>query len=203
MTIATRKQREKEDMRTLIMDAARQIFLEKGYELTSIRSIAEKIEYSPGTIYLYFKDKDEIFHLLHEEGFRRLLDKMSVLAHVADPFERLKAMGHVYIDFAINNQDFYNLMFIMTTPLDHEKEHEKWQVGYNTLEFLKAVLRQCQEKGHFAGKNIDYLSFAIWSALHGMCALMTTNRCKAYPEMDPIKLLNEGLNTFISLLEKA
>src|SRR5258707_205508 len=155
MTIASRKQREKEDMRTLILDAARQIFLEKGYELTSIRSIAEKIEYSPGTIYLYFKDKDEIFHILHEEGFRRMLDKMSVLAHVADPFERLKAMGRVYIDFARNNLDFYNLMFIMTTPLDHENEHDKWQVGASTLEFLKTVLKQCQEKGHFKGKDIE------------------------------------------------
>jgi AcrR family transcriptional regulator len=203
MTIASRKQREKDDMRTLILDAARQIFLEKGYELASIRSIAEKIEYSPGTIYLYFKDKDEIFHILHEEGFRRMLEKMSVLAHVADPFERLKAMGGVYMDFARNNQDFYNLMFIMSTPMEHEKEHERWQVGYNTLAFLKDVLRECQSKGHFKGKDIEFLSFTIWSALHGMCALLVTNRCKAYPDIDPTELLNKGLAVFISMLETA
>lgn len=80
MTIAARKQREKEEMRALILDAARKIFLEKGYEHTSIRNIAEKIEYSPGTIYLYFKEKDEIFHALHEEGFRRLLERCSPLS---------------------------------------------------------------------------------------------------------------------------
>ncbi len=203
MTIATRKQREKEDMRALILDAARQIFLEKGYELTSIRSIAEKIEYSPGTIYLYFKDKDEIFHILHEEGFRRMLEKMSVLVHVADPFERLKAMGRIYMDFAQNNQDFYHLMFIMTTPMEHEKEQDKWQVGQSTLGFLKDVLRDCQQKGHFKGKDIEYLSFTIWAAMHGMCALMISSRCKAYPDMDPIELLNNGYKTFISIMEKA
>ena len=59
-------------MRSLILDAARSIFLEKGFEQASIRNIAEKIEYSPGTIYLYFRDKDEIFHALHEEGLKEV-----------------------------------------------------------------------------------------------------------------------------------
>lgn len=203
MSIAARKQRDKEDMRVLIMDAARQIFLEKGYELTSIRAIAEKIDYSPGTIYLYFKDKDEIFYLLHEEGFRRMLEKMSVLAHVADPFERLKAIGRVYIEFALNNADFYNLMFIMSNPLEHEKDTEKWQMGYNTLAFLKEVIRQCQAQGRFKGLDVEYLAFTIWSAVHGMCALMITNRCKAFPEIDPTELMTRSLETFVSLMEKA
>src|SRR5215211_3409773 len=99
MTIATRKKKEKEDKRTLILDAARKIFLEKGFTQASIRNIAEEIEHSPGTIYLYFRDKDEIFHALHEEGFGRMLEKMEPLRFVSDPFERLKAMGRVYLDF--------------------------------------------------------------------------------------------------------
>lgn len=203
MSIAARKQREKEDMRILIMDAARQIFLEKGYELTSIRAIAEKIEYSPGTIYLYFKDKDEIFHLLHEEGFRRMLEKMSVLAHVADPFERLKAIGRVYMEFARNNADFYHLMFIMAKPMEHEKEEGKWQMGDNTLSYLKDVLRQCQAQGRFKGLDVEALSFTIWSAMHGMCALMISQRCRAYPDADPIELMGHGFNVLVSMLEKA
>jgi len=202
MSIAARKQREKDDMRGLILDAARQIFLEKGYELTSIRAIAERIEYSPGTIYLYFKDKDEIFHLLHEEGFRRMLEKMSVLAHVADPFERLKAVGRVYMEFAQNNTDFYHLMFIMNTSLDHEKEHDKWQMGQNTLNYLQSVLSECQAQGRFKRQNVEHLSFIIWAAMHGMCALMVSQRCKAYPDTDPMELMTEGYKIFIAMLEK-
>ncbi|MDQ6763855.1 MAG: TetR/AcrR family transcriptional regulator, partial [Bacteroidota bacterium] len=132
MTVANRKQREKEEMRTLILDAVRSIFLEKGYDQTSIRNIAERIEYSPGTIYLYFKEKDEIFHALHEEGFRRMLTRMQPLQHVADPFERLKALGKVYIEFAQENKDFYDLMFIVQAPMNME-EVEKWKMGENTL----------------------------------------------------------------------
>ena len=118
MTVASRKQKEKEDKRTLILDAARKIFLEKGYTLTSIRNIAEEIEHSPGTIYLYFKDKDDIFHALHEEGFSRMLQKMEPLQYVSDPFERLKALGRVYLEFAKNNKDFYDLMFNQCEPAE-------------------------------------------------------------------------------------
>lgn len=203
MTIAARKQREKEEMRALILDAARKIFLEKGYEHTSIRNIAEKIEYSPGTIYLYFKEKDEIFHALHEEGFRRLLEKMQPLEHVADPFERLKAMGLVYLEFASNNKDFYDLMFIMQAPIKHEA-HEEWQMGHRTLNYLKNVLRQCQEKGHFKGQNIEYLSFTIWSAVHGMSALYCRDRCKAYHDvaLEAGELMENGYKSFVTMLEK-
>ncbi|RYZ18840.1 MAG: TetR family transcriptional regulator, partial [Chitinophagaceae bacterium] len=154
MTIAARKQREKEEMRQLILDAARRIFMEKGFMGASMRSIAEEIQYSAGTIYLYFKDKDEIFHALHEEGFVRMLQYMAPLLHVTDPFERLKAMGRVYIEFAITNRDYYDLMFIMRTPMKC-MEHEKWEEGDRTLEFLKQVIRDCQAQGRFAGRDVD------------------------------------------------
>lgn len=204
MTIAARKQREKEKMRELILDAARSIFLEKGYFDASIRNIAEKIEYSPGTIYTYFKDKDEIFHALHEEGFRRMLGKMQPLQHVADPFERLKALGLVYLEFARDNKDFYDLMFIMQAPIKHEEEDEEWHMGHQTMNFLKAILLQCQERGRFQGQDINYLSFTIWSTVHGMSALYCRERCKAYhnENLEPIDLMDNGYKIFINMVEK-
>jgi AcrR family transcriptional regulator len=189
-------------MRSLILDAARKIFLEKGYHLTSMRNIAEEIEYSAGTIYLYFKDKDEIFHALHEEGFSRMLEMMQPLQHVAEPFERLKAMGKVYMEFAKNNKDFYDLMFIMNAPMDHEKDPEKWEMGDHTLNFLKQVIHDCMKQGRFKGMNAEDLSFTIWSSMHGMCALYCRDRCLAYPDKDPLELMNVGYKNFISMLEK-
>jgi AcrR family transcriptional regulator len=203
MTIVNRKQRERDEMRVLILDAARSIFLEKGYESTSIRNIAEKIEYSPGTIYLYFKEKDEIFHALHEEGFRRMIEKMQPLQHVAEPFERLKAMGKVYMEFAKENKDFYDLMFIIQAPMNME-EHEKWKMGNQALNFLKEVIKECKTTGRFKGKDVNYLSFTIWSAMHGMCALFIRDRCHAYHEenIEPIVLMENGYKYFVNMLEK-
>jgi AcrR family transcriptional regulator len=201
MTIANRKQREKEEMRELILSAARSLFLEKGYYETSIRNIAEKIEYSPGTIYLYFKEKDEIFHSLHEEGFRKLTAMMVPLIHVEDPFERLKALGRVYMEFAIRNKDFYDLMFIMQAPMNMEEE-DCWEEGDKALDFLKMVLRDCQSRGRFQGQDIEYLSFLIWSSMHGMCALYCRDRCNAYEHQDHLELLNNGYRIFTQMLEK-
>ena len=189
-------------MRRLILDAAKDIFLEKGFHNTSIRNIAEKIEYSPGTIYLYYKDKDDIFHALHEEGFGKMLGMMQPLLHVADPMERLIAMGKVYMEFALKNKELYDLMFIMEAPINAELNREKWEMGDRTLNFLKEVLTDCQQKGHFKDMNIDYLSFMIWSSLHGMCALFCRNRCQAYEHQQEMDLLRNGMDYFITLLKR-
>ena len=202
MSITERRQREKLEMRRIILDAAKAIFLEKGFGSTSVRNIAEKIEYSPGTIYLYFSDKDEIFHALHEEGFRKMLDMMQPLKHVADPVERLIAMGKVYMEFAFSNKELYDLMFIMEAPINAEQDREKWEMGNRTLNFLKEVLTECQGKGHFKGMNIEYLSFTIWSSLHGMCALYCRNRCQAYEHETETELLRNGIEYFIKMLLK-
>ncbi len=201
MTVATRKQREKEEMRQLILDAARKLFLEKGFEQASIRAIAEQIEYSPGTIYLYFKEKDEIFFALHEEGFTRLIGNMAPLQYVADPFERLKAMGRIYMEFAKNNKDFYDLMFIMSAPMN-VKEKGDWDMGVTALEHLKSVLRDCQAAGRFQGMDIEHLSFLVWSSMHGMCALYCRERCAPYGQFHPVELLDRSYALFVSILNR-
>jgi len=70
MGVAERRAREKRKLKQQILDAARQLFVRDGYESASMRKIANKIEYSPATIYTYFKDKDEIAP--HTKGGCRL-----------------------------------------------------------------------------------------------------------------------------------
>src|SRR5215469_13299077 len=78
MGVAQRKAREKEELKRQILGAARELFVRNGYESVSMRKIANKIEYSPATIYTYFKDKDEILDCLCEETFVKLhQDKMA------------------------------------------------------------------------------------------------------------------------------
>ncbi|SDP90493.1 transcriptional regulator, TetR family [Mucilaginibacter sp. OK268] len=74
MGVTERKEREKTEMRELITAAAMKMFLEDGYAKTSIRGIADAIEYSPGTIYLYFKDKDELLYEIQADAYGRLLE---------------------------------------------------------------------------------------------------------------------------------
>lgn len=187
-------------MRRLILDAAKEIFLEKGYYQTSIRNIADKIEYSPGTIYLYFKEKDEIFFALHNEAFSRLFTLFEPLAFVEDPFERLKAMGRIYMDFAFNNKDLYDLMFIMNAPMNMILEGCEWKMGDRTFDSLVKTIEACQLAGRFKGHHVQTLSFMVWSSLHGMCALYCRGRMGVMQNENEEAMLNAGYKSFVELL---
>src|SRR6266542_2769638 len=96
MSTAERKAREKEELKVLILKASMKLFVEKGIEQTTIRNIADAIDYSIGTVYVYFKDKNAILHSLHKQCFAELGGQFRVLYNVKEPMERLKAMGKVY-----------------------------------------------------------------------------------------------------------
>jgi AcrR family transcriptional regulator len=201
MSISERKNKEKEEMSKRILDGARRVFLKNGYERTSMRNIAEEISYSPGTLYFYFKDKGEIFNKLHEEGFRLLLTKCKVLDNVEDPFERLKAVGRTFIQFATENKDYYNLMFLV----DETADYKKGGLGIATeaIDHLAATIKDCQEKGHFKDMKTDYLTFMILSALHGICALFCKDRTQNFKEHTTEELIRNGYEYFTMMLEKA
>ena len=203
MTITQRKERQKEELRGKILQAARELFMHKGYEETSIRNIAEKIEYSPTTIYLYFKDKDEIFYALHQEGFILLNQYFRPLAHVAEPFERLKAVSKAYITFAMENGEFYDLMFIINSPMKTVKNDQmNWEEGDQAFGFLVNTVKECIEKGYFKGMEPEILAFTCWSMVHGICSLDIRNRCSVVSELNQPDLALKACDMVIEILER-
>lgn len=204
MGINDRKEREKEELRGAILAAAKSLFLQKGFEKTSIRNIADGIEYSPGIIYHYFKDKNEIFHALHQEGFAALTQKMSVLSAVSNPMERLKAMGKIYMAFAKNNPDMYSLMFIKEAPIDHLAHHndEKWKEGNNTFSFLRNTVQECMNSGVFSGHELEPLTYMIWSVVHGMASLKICGRCEVIYLENQETIMEEAYLSFTKILDK-
>ena len=204
MAIIQRRQREKENIRSRILEEARLLFFENGYDNASIRNIAERIEYSVGTIYLYFKDKDSIFHALQLEGFTMLMDKMQVLESVEHPFERLKAMGTIYLDFAKKNPELYDLMFILRAPMNCLEEHEGWMEGLKTFNFLIKIVKECQEIGQFRHHaDAETLAFSIWSSVHGIAALIVRDRCRVVSEEKRDTIDVKAYRDYITMLSKS
>lgn len=209
MGVAERKERHKEELRKDILDAAKALFMEKGYEATSIRNIAEKIEYSPATVYLYYKDKHEIMHALHREGFKMLIQYLSVVGEIANPFERLKLMGRAYIKFAMENHDMYNLLFVLSDPIKHVANcyNEQWDEGDRAFDVLHKTVAECQEAGHFKGLEPFGLAFVIWSTMHGLCALRISGHLdhvseakKIQPDVD--STMKYTYEAFVKVLER-
>jgi len=192
MGTTERKAKEKEELKALILSAAKKLFAEKGIEETTIRSIAKEIEYSVGTVYVYYKDKTEILHDLHQQGFAQLGAEFRALFHVSDPMERLKALGRIYMRFALENTQMYDLMFNLKAPMEFIKENEAnhWKEGTNTFDALRKTVKECMDHGYFKGHQLEALSFAIWGSVHGMCSLYIRDRVKAATGQEPDLLMN-------------
>lgn len=205
MGVMERKAKEKEELKALILRAAKKLFVEKGIGQTTIRNIAQEIEYSVGTVYVYFKDKNDILHELHSQGFQQLGGDLRVLFHVTDPMERLKALGRAYLRFALENPDMYELMFTLKAPMDALDSHhrEDWNEGIATFDVLKSTVAACMEKGHFQGHHLEPLSFAVWSAVHGMASLHISDRIKGVHLQQPEEVLMKGYDEFVMMLDRA
>ncbi len=182
MGIAERKELEKQKMRKLILKTAMKLFLEEGFENITIRHIAEKIEYSPATIYLYFKDKDEILYTLHNEGFEELYRRQLKTLSIKDPLKRLREQGEMYISFALENPEYYDLMFIMRGPAKKITENKEQDIGMRSYEFLRENVKECMEEGLLPEANVDIAAFSMWSHVHGISSLIIRDRCATFFE---------------------
>ncbi len=179
MGITERKEREKEEMRKRIIDVAFEMFLEEGYEGTSLREIAKKIEYSPATIYLYYKDKEALFFDIQKKCFLKLVSAYSDVAKIQNPFERLRQMGHVYFKFNAKNPQCFNLMFLHRSPMTEFKKTDRMEKHGNAVGFLKDTVIECMNKKMIKGSNEMELRLEIWGITHGLSTLFVNKSYEA------------------------
>jgi len=202
MGITERKEREKQEMRRLILNTARRLFVEEGFEKINMRRIAEEIEYSPATLYLYFKDKDEILYALHTEGFEMLYQRQQTLLAIPDPLERLRLHARIYITFALEHPEYYDLMFIMRSPTRKIEADHSWGVGLRSYQVLKENISACIEAGLLKGARLETASFAIWSLVHGAASLYIRGRCVILPQEHLEGLLNDAVTFILDSISK-
>jgi AcrR family transcriptional regulator len=196
MGITERKDKDKQWMRTRILETAMKLFLKAGFERVTIRAIAREIEYSPATIYLYFKDKNEILYALQEIGFDKLYEAQQTVLSVKDPLKRLREQGKVYVSFALDNPEFYDLMFIMRGPVKKMKEKKKWETNLRSYGLLRDTVQACIETGALKRTNSDAATFAFWSLTHGIASLIIRERCIMFPQ-EHLRSIIKGAMDFV------
>jgi AcrR family transcriptional regulator len=206
MGIAERKEKQKLEIRKAILDASMKLFVEQGYENVSIRKIADLIEYSPTTVYLYFKDKNEILFNLHEMGFQKMAEYTADLWSIKNPLVRLHKMGEYYIQFGLENPAFYDLMFILKAPMEALQCMDancEWKSGDQALGRLKETLQECMDKNLIIKGDVDAIAMTIWSMVHGLVSLAIRNRFdKMFTDDQPqATLMIKGLTWFLNVLD--
>ena len=202
MGVTERKEREKQKMRSSILDAAMKLFLKEGFNKVSLRKIASEIEYSPATVYNYFKDKDEILYALHNLAFNKFYEELSKACNIKNPMKRLKKLGTLYVNFALYNPQHYDLMFIMKSPIKKVNNEEDWAMGFKSFQIIKDCVTDCINEGYFKKGNIDTAAFSMWSYVHGIVSLIIRKRCIMIPDEHIKNIANDALKFFYKNLLK-
>ena len=116
MSAKSRREHQKTELRRMILDAARDVFVREGYDHVSMRKLAEKIEYSPGTIYLHFNSKEALLTSLIDESFAKLSQVLEKAVDPSDPVETLRLGLRAYVDFGLRNPNHYHFAFMLKRP---------------------------------------------------------------------------------------
>lgn len=168
-----RREREKALRKMQILDAARTVLLEKGFEGTTVEAIATECELSVGTIYVYFGSKEEIFAGLQEEGIKILNAFIhDAVSKASNTPQRLLDIAGAYYRFRIENAKYFDIMnHFLTSPRVVFPDHLKKRIdelGGTVLNLLEQVIVQGIEKGEIEHRNARECAIAFWGLLHGI-----------------------------------
>jgi AcrR family transcriptional regulator len=192
-----RREREKLAIRTKILDAARELFAEHGYDAVTMRTIAERIEYTPTAIYYHFKDKDALIRELCDTDWGALADEFQKIAAVANPAERLRAMGRAYTRFAFEHPNHYRLMFMTPhRPGDFAPLERKGKPDQDAYAFLLWTVGQAAAAGVLGPKyaaDVELAAQVIWAAVHGVIALEIAKGTDPWVEWRPFEQRVEAM----------
>jgi AcrR family transcriptional regulator len=169
-----RRGRERADTRHKILDAARKMFVDNGYEATTMRAIAEEAEYTATAIYHHFRSKDALLTELCSIDFRALAQAFLRIERLADPLERLAKLGEAYVEFAYDNPMQYRLMFMTPRPIAPAlQEAHQGDPSEDAYGLLRQTCAEAIASGRLRPEldDPDALAQIAWAAVHGLVSL--------------------------------
>ena len=168
---------EVEAVKQQIMETARELMCEDGFESLSMRKLASRVGMTAANIYNYFTSKDELYLAIQTRGFQMLYDRFAeIYGSDAGPTEKLKGLMRAYIQFGFDFPDFYDIMFSRNTPkyadykdtpMEPTASVEK-QTALNVADLTEQAIKELMP--HVTAQspeNARYLTILLWSALHG------------------------------------
>ncbi|TNJ62724.1 TetR/AcrR family transcriptional regulator [Paenibacillus hemerocallicola] len=152
-----------------IMQAARELFVTKGYRSVSMRGIAGRLGYSHGALYYHFKDKADLFSAMVMADFDRLNDRLdeAMAEHTDHPAATLERIFMAYIRFGLDHKPHYEIMFMLEQSELNDAARRAQMVSYDR--FAAAVLRLLRDSGKPGGVPIA-VPWSLFLSLHGFVA---------------------------------
>ncbi len=173
MGLKERREREREERRRQILVAARTLLSKKGLGGTSIQQIAKHAELGVGTIYFYYRSKEELFAALQQEGLEELQDQVKAAgARGKTPTDRLNKIALAYLRFSEEHKDYFDIInYFLASPEEIFTPELKIQVdqqGNRILQQVEEVIREGIQDGLFKKVHARRISIMLWGTLHGL-----------------------------------
>jgi len=126
---------------------------------------------------------------------------------VENPLERLKVIGQTYLKFAIENPEFYDLMFVMRAPMAALKHRTScgeadcdWQHGRRSYELLVNTIQECINQYLVRIPNAEEGALLAWSVVHGMATLLIRERFAMIELSDPEQKMEAVMDHLIRVM---
>jgi len=179
MSSQERREKERENRRSAILKAARKLFFDRGFKSVTVDNIAAKAEVSKGSVYLYFKSKEEIYTqiLINDNiaAFEDLKNKFS--AKEAPAAELLLEYADNYINYFLNDNELFRILMTFMLHADDmiltdEQNSQLFQTTNDNIHFVSEILQKGVDSGEFLPTiNIRQAQNAIWGLLNGVISL--------------------------------
>ena len=187
MGITERKEREKQQRRNEIIDAAERIFFSKGFYNATMEDVAEEAELSKATLYLYFKSKEDLHFGICERGLRILLEMFEkAVSKNKSSFENLVEVGKAYVKFAHRHSNYFKCMIHFEAKELHDMECDDCLLGNLDncpLLFLIRLIEKGQiDKSIKSGISPEVTGHLLWSQTTGVLQMANTKKCHIFME---------------------
>lgn len=171
-SLDNRREANKLELRQKILEAASELFLEQGYSGFSLRKVAERIGYSATTLYLYFKNKDDLLFQVSLEGFEQFGQALQVAYDSqTDPIARIHAIGRAYVQFGLDHPAHYQLMFLQKGDFLARVNPHNAKPTIDSFDILVQAVRQAHQAGVMRGDDVMHDVYSLWAGVHGLTSL--------------------------------
>ena len=165
------------DLRTAVLDAARQLLVREGYRDLSMRDVANAVGCSVSSIYLYFAGKDELVHTLMDEGFERWYRHMrEILDREGAPGAKLEAICRAYVEFGLANREFYEIMYMFHSDRMARYPKELFRRARRNFDLMAELVTAYAPESVSGPDEARIAATALWATLHGVVSTIISDR---------------------------
>lgn len=164
-------------LREDILKVSRILLIKNGFSKMSMRKIAKEADVSATSIYLHFKNKDELLLALIETSIAQLADALKKELNPGDdPIRKLEKMADGFIDFALNRPQEYEIIYMVRPEEMPKFPKEKFNQVRKIYELLAGIIEEGKTRGVLDVEDSLLSAYTVWAQLHGVASVVISKR---------------------------